>query len=136
VIDGIPESDDAGGLSAFEAQGLRESGAHQGVRRRQTRGSAEGRPYPAEAPAKRPVPAEVKLAASLRAQPSTGGRVDIQVWVQAMPKDGLRKLKELGFDLAADLIPGKLLLGTLPAEKLKALAALSWVLYVEPPRFR
>ena len=64
------------------------------------------------------------------------GRVEVQLWLSRLPKDGLAKLKALGFDLAAELTPGKLLLGTVPVEKLKALVALDWVRRVEPPKYR
>jgi hypothetical protein len=53
-----------------------------------------------------------------------------------MPKDALAKLKALGFQFAATLTPNRLLLGTVPAAKLDALAALPWVRFVEPPRYR
>lgn len=64
------------------------------------------------------------------------GRVEVQVWLDSLPPDGLQKLRSLGFELAATLRPGKLLLGTVAVERLEALAALSWVRRVEPPRFR
>jgi Ca-activated chloride channel family protein len=64
------------------------------------------------------------------------GRVEVQLWLSQLPKDGLAKLKALGFDLAAELTPGKLLLGTVLVEKLQALAALDWVRRVEPPKYR
>ena len=66
----------------------------------------------------------------------SNGRVEVQLWLSQLPKDGLAKLKALGFDLAAELMPGKLLLGTVPVEKLTALAALDWVRRVEPPKYR
>jgi hypothetical protein len=64
------------------------------------------------------------------------GRTDVQIWLASLPPEGMRVLKELGFELAAELRPGKLLLGTLPVAKLKALAALTWVRRVEPPDYR
>ncbi|MGV3720484.1 MAG: VIT domain-containing protein [Actinomycetota bacterium] len=79
----------------------------------------------------------LKLAPPLRAASKTpAGDSVVQIWVSNLPKDGLAKLKALGFELADVLTPGKLLIGTAPAEKLKALAALDWVLYIEPPRFK
>lgn len=90
-----------------------------------------------------------KLAASLRSLlPGSGvrahapevevrdGRTEVQIWLDHLPEDGLKKLKELGFELAAELKPGKLFLGTLPVVKLRALAALNWVQRVEPPNYR
>jgi hypothetical protein len=64
------------------------------------------------------------------------GRVEVQVWLDALPADGQQKLRALGFELAATLRPGRLLLGTVAVERLEALAALPWVRRVEPPRFR
>jgi hypothetical protein len=64
------------------------------------------------------------------------GRLEVQVWLNELPPDGLSRLKALGFDLAATLRPGKLLLGTVPVDKLDALIALPWVRRVEPPRFK
>jgi Ca-activated chloride channel family protein len=61
------------------------------------------------------------------------GRVVIQVLLQDVPDDVKKQLQALGFELAATLRPGKLLLGSIPVEKLDALAALSFVVYVEPP---
>jgi Ca-activated chloride channel family protein len=61
------------------------------------------------------------------------GRVVIQVLLQDAPADVIKQLQGLGFQLAATLRPGKLLLGSIPVEKLDALAALSFVGYVEPP---
>jgi Ca-activated chloride channel family protein len=63
------------------------------------------------------------------------GRVEVQVWLNELPPDGLKKLKTLGFDLAAALTPGKLLLGTVAVEKLDALIELPFVRRVEPPRY-
>ncbi len=66
----------------------------------------------------------------------TQGRVDVQLWLNALPADGLAKLKALGFTLSATLTPGKLYLGTVPVTGLDALLELSWVRRVEPPQFR
>lgn len=46
------------------------------------------------------------------------GRVEVQLGLSGLPKNGLAKLKALGFDLAAELMPGKLLQGRVPVEKL------------------
>ncbi|MBW3622754.1 MAG: VIT and VWA domain-containing protein [Armatimonadetes bacterium] len=64
------------------------------------------------------------------------GKVTVLVWLNALPKDGLKRLKALGFDLNATLTPNKLLLGTLSAEKLDQLVELSFVRRVEPPKFK
>jgi len=78
-----------------------------------------------------------KLATALsNKSKGRGASVIIQIWVAGIPKEGLAKLKALGFELADVLTPGKLLIGTVPAGKLKALAALDWVLYIEPPKFK
>jgi Ca-activated chloride channel family protein len=81
-----------------------------------------------------------KLAPALRALAAkadkAGESVEVQVWLNALPPDGLAKLKALGFELSATLTPNKLLLGTVAAGKLDALAELGFVRFVEPPRFR
>lgn len=64
------------------------------------------------------------------------GRVEVQIWLNRLPSDGLQKLKDLGFTLEATPKPGKLLLGTLPVSKLEALLELAFVRRVEPPRFQ
>ena len=64
------------------------------------------------------------------------GRVAVVVWLNDLPKDGLAKLKALGFELAATLTPKKVLIGTLPVEKIDALVELPFVRRVEPPKFR
>jgi hypothetical protein len=86
---------------------------------------------------------QVKLAPALRealakpdAATTANERVEVQVWLNTLPPDGLNKLKALGFDLAATLTPNKLLLGTIPRGKLDALIELGWVRRVEPPRFK
>jgi hypothetical protein len=86
---------------------------------------------------------QVKLAPALRealakpdAATTANERVEVQVWLNTLPPDGLNKLKALGFDLAATLTPNKLLLGTVSRGKLDALIELGWVRRVEPPRFK
>ena len=66
----------------------------------------------------------------------TKGRVEVQIWLNSLPPDGLKHLKALGFELAATLTPNKLLLGTLPVARLDELVALSFVRRVEPPQFK
>lgn len=89
--------------------------------------------------------AEEKLAPALRAAAAKARRaeatkadrapVEVQVWLNELPPDGLARLKALGFSLGATLRPGTLLLGTIAPEKLDALVELSFVRRVEPPRF-
>lgn len=64
------------------------------------------------------------------------GKVTVMVWLNALPKDGLKRLKALGFDLNATLTPGKLLLGSISVEKLDALIEQDFVRRVEPPNLR
>lgn len=63
----------------------------------------------------------------------TSGRVTVQVWLKDAPADAVKQLEALGFTVSTTLRPGKLLLGSAPVEKLKALAALKFVTYIEPP---
>ncbi len=81
---------------------------------------------------------KAKLAPALQKTPLPGvknGKIEIQIWLNALPSDGLAKLKALGFDLAATLTPKKLLLGTISVKQLDALSALSFVRRIEPPNF-
>lgn len=64
------------------------------------------------------------------------GRVEVQIWLNKLPPDALDRLKALGFDLSATLMPGKLVLGTVPVEKLDALLELTFVRHIDPPKFR
>jgi Ca-activated chloride channel family protein len=64
------------------------------------------------------------------------GRVEVQVWVNKMPADGLKKLKALGFELVTTVTPNRLLLGTADVKKLEAMAELEFVLRIEPPKFK
>ncbi len=64
------------------------------------------------------------------------GRVLIQVWVRATSKKDLDALGKLGFKSLGTLMPGKLLLGTVPLEKLDAFLELPQVKRVEMPRFK
>lgn len=79
-----------------------------------------------------------KLSDRLQAKLTRGlkGRIEVQVWLDELPADGLKQLKEAGFTLAAQLRPKKLLLGTLAADKLDALLALAFVRAVEEPRMK
>jgi hypothetical protein len=53
-----------------------------------------------------------------------------------MPADGVAKLKKLGFTVSVTLTPGRLLLGSVRADKIDKLLELGWVVFVEPPRFK
>jgi Ca-activated chloride channel family protein len=81
---------------------------------------------------------KAKLSAALftKLAKGTTGKLEVQVWLSSMPKDGLAKLREAGFVLVAQLRPGKLLLGTMDAAKVDALLALEFVRAVEEPRMR
>jgi hypothetical protein len=85
-------------------------------------------------------PAQAKLAASLRerlrGERDAGKRVEVQIWLEQAPPDAREQLKRLGFELAAELAPGRLWLGQVALGRLRALAELPWVTRVEPPRFR
>jgi len=63
-------------------------------------------------------------------------RMEVQVWLNKLPADGLTKLKDLGFDLTATLMPGKLVLGTVDVSKLDALIQLDWVRRIDQPKYR
>lgn len=76
---------------------------------------------------------EVKLDKSLRGK--TGAeRVTVQIWLNALPKNGLARLKAAGLTVDATLTPNKLLLGTVRADKMDALLALDFVRRIEPPK--
>jgi Ca-activated chloride channel homolog len=64
------------------------------------------------------------------------GRVAVQIWLNKLPKDGIKKLKALGFTQVAELRPGLLLLGTVPVERVDRLIELPFVRFIEPPRFK
>lgn len=79
-----------------------------------------------------------KLDSALQAKLAKGakGRIEIQVWLSKLPADGLKKLKAAGFDLAAVLKPGRLLLGSIGVDRLDGLLALEFVRAAEAPRMR
>lgn len=64
------------------------------------------------------------------------GRVEVQIRLNALPKEGLAKLKALGFEVLATLEPNRLLLGTVDVKQLEALTELAFVRRIEVPRFR
>jgi Ca-activated chloride channel family protein len=83
------------------------------------------------------------LAAKVKAEGKNGtlhtpsvqvdnGRVWVQVWVKSASKANLAKLKAAGFTLETTLMPGKLLLGSVPVAKLESIAALVFVARIEP----
>jgi len=61
-------------------------------------------------------------------------RLVVQVWINSLPNDGMRGLKAAGFEPAADLIPGRLILGRVRADRVRALLELPFVRLVEKPR--
>jgi Ca-activated chloride channel family protein len=79
-----------------------------------------------------------KLSEPLQKRIAKGvkGKLEVQVWLNKLPSDGLKKLKASGFALAAHLRPNKLLLGTIAAEKLDAVLELDFVRAVEEPRMK
>jgi Ca-activated chloride channel family protein len=66
----------------------------------------------------------------------TKNRVAVQIWLNALGRDDMKKLAALGWKLDATLRPGKLLLGSIPVAKLDALIALDFVRRVEMPRWK
>jgi len=87
---------------------------------------------------RRDVLRHAKLSEPLQKKLTKGvkGQLEVQVWLNKLPADGMKRLKAAGFALAAQLRPGKLLLGTIAAQKLDALLALDFVRAVEEPRMR
>ena len=98
---------------------------------------------------------QAKLAASLRSLPEVfakegkdgglnkagfpkveKGRIEVQVWLNALSEDGLAMLKAAGFDLAATILKDKLLLGSISVAKLDALIELGFVRRVDLPRLK
>ncbi len=99
--------------------------------------SAKGRSAPAS-PDRRTLLRQTKLSESLREKLAKGfkGRLQVQVWLNNLPADGLKQLKTTGFAVVVELRTGKLLLGTIDASKLDALLSLPFVRAVEEPRMR
>lgn len=91
---------------------------------------------------------QVKLSESLRKKvealhkAQSGGMaaikdvVEVQVWLNKLPPDGLTKLKDLGFNMTATLMPGKLILGAVDVSKLDALIDLGFVRRIDQPKFK
>jgi hypothetical protein len=61
------------------------------------------------------------------------GKAVVEITVERLPADGLRRLKALGFTVTTRLRGGSLLRGTAPIAKLEALAALPFVRRVDLP---
>ncbi len=68
------------------------------------------------------------------AQYVTDGKVLLQVWLTDTNPETLEKLKELDFEVVAQPKTGRLIIGKLAFEKLKALAELSMVRYITVQR--
>ena len=64
------------------------------------------------------------------------GKVELQIAFRSLPKDGLDKLKALGFTLTTTLTPDRLVLGWLPVTGLEQVAALDFVTRLAPPSYR
>ncbi|HSF10575.1 MAG TPA: VIT and VWA domain-containing protein, partial [Nitrospirales bacterium] len=64
------------------------------------------------------------------AQYVTDGKVLLQVWLKDTNPETLEHLKKIGFELMAQPKTGRLIIGKLAFEKLKALAELSMVRYI------
>jgi hypothetical protein len=79
---------------------------------------------------------QAKLTAFRKAKGAKPEVLEVQVWLNALPSDGMTKLKSIGFRLAATLTPNRLLLGTISIAKLDALLSLSFVRGVESPKFK
>jgi hypothetical protein len=60
----------------------------------------------------------------------TDGKVLLQVWLINTKPETLAKLKELGFEMVAQPQTGRLVIGKLSVEQLKALTELSVVRYI------
>jgi hypothetical protein len=60
----------------------------------------------------------------------TDGKVLLQVWLINTKPETLAKLKELGFEMVAQPQTGRLVIGKLYVEQLKALTELSVVRYI------
>jgi len=81
-----------------------------------------------------------KVAAALRDKlmqsPASTEKVEVQIWLNTLPEEGLNKLKALGFEAIVELKPGKLLLGTITLDKLDEVIELTFVRRVELPKMK
>lgn len=89
---------------------------------------------------RRKVLLNAKVTAELRDKftksPGSTEKIEVQIWLNPLPKDGLDKLKSLGFELIAELKSGKLLLGTITLDKLDKIVELPFVRRIETPKMR
>jgi hypothetical protein len=76
----------------------------------------------------------LKLDESLRKLAATGGNapVEVRVTLRDFSDDAIAKLEALGFKLLAKATSVKLVIGTIPADKLEELALLEVVRRVDP----
>ncbi len=63
------------------------------------------------------------------------GKVEVQISLDKLPKDGLAQLTALGLTDSAVLTPNKLLLGWIPVANLEKIAALPFVTRISPPLY-
>lgn len=78
----------------------------------------------------------VELRDKLTKSPGSTEKIEVQIWLNPLPKDGLDRLKGLGFELIAELRPGKLLLGTITLDQLDKIIELPFVRRVETPKMK
>lgn len=89
---------------------------------------------------RRKVLLNAKVTAELRDKftksPGSTEKIAVQIWLNLLPKDGLDKLKSLGFELIAELKSGKLLIGTITLDKLDKIVELPFVRRIETPKMK
>jgi hypothetical protein len=78
----------------------------------------------------------VNYTAKLSESVSESRANKLQIAFRSLPKDGLDRLKALGFTLTTTLTPERLVLGWLPVSKLEKVAALDFVTRLAPPSYR
>lgn len=82
-------------------------------------------------------PALQEQLEQLRQKPQAGSKkIEVQLVLNSLSKEDRSKLEALGFEVIAELKPGKLLLGTIRLDKLEALLELPFVRRVAPARFK
>jgi Ca-activated chloride channel homolog len=103
------------------------------------RGAIGGVPRQAELPeamAKDPLPPALKLSPALAGPNAVklakNGKLEVQVFLTSDTGAAIDQLKKLGFELIGRLKSGKLVIGRIGVEKLKALSELAVVTYVSP----
>jgi Ca-activated chloride channel family protein len=72
------------------------------------------------------------LAGSNAVKLANNGKVDVQVFLTTSTAAAINQLKKLGFELIGQPKGGKLVIGRIPVEKVKALSELAVVTYVSP----